>query len=77
LPAAIKHEQCHCEEWKAAFQQIIDEAGKAEYGSKSEREKAKKALDVAKRLEELIAPSRNHELQKYKEGESCYAYFSW
>ena len=77
LPAAIKHEQCHCEDWKAAFQQIIDEAGKGEYASKSECEKAKKALDLAKRLEELIAPSMNHELQKYKPGGSCYAYSSW
>ncbi len=77
LPAAIKHEQCHCEDWKAAFQQFIDEAGKAEYTSKSDCEKAKKALDLAKRVKELIVPSVNHELQKYKPGGACEAHTNW
>ena len=77
LPTAIKHEQCHCEDWKAAFQQIIDEAGKAEYASKSECEKAKKVLDFDKRLNEIIEPSASHQLQKYKPGGACYAYTSW
>jgi RHS repeat-associated protein len=77
LSAVIKHEQCHCEDWKAAFQQIIEEAGKAEYVSKSECEKAKKALDLDKRLDELIAPSINHDLEKYKRGGPCYAHSNW
>jgi RHS repeat-associated protein len=77
LASAIKHEQCHCEDWKSAFQKLIEEAAAKEYRSKAECEQAKKAFDAGKRLDELMADSKNHMLPKYQPGGECYAYASW
>jgi uncharacterized protein RhaS with RHS repeats len=73
--AALKHEQCHCEDWKAAYQTAINEFGAKEYGSKSDCDKD--VGNFSKRVDELIKPSINHEDPKYKERGSCFAYWTW
>ena len=77
LESAIKHEQCHCADWRLAFQKLIEEAAAGEYRSKAQCEQAKKAFDVVKRIDELMSDSRDHKLPKYQPGGECYAYSTW
>jgi hypothetical protein len=77
LESAIKHERCHCEDWRSAFQKLAEEAAAGEYRSKAQCEQAKKAFDIVKRIDELMADSKDHKLPKYQPGGECYAYSSW
>ena len=76
LDASLHHESCHCDDWKQAFQTIIDEFGKDEYDTKKDCNNAKKNLNFDNRLDQLIQPSINHEYPKYQPGGSCYAYYT-
>jgi YD repeat-containing protein len=80
LPEAIVHEQCHCEDWAAAYAVIIGELDGKEYQKKSDCERALQSFDFKKRMDQEIDPSLNHNgkyKSKYSSGGSCYAVFKF
>jgi RHS repeat-associated protein len=68
----IKHEDCHCDDWEAAYQAVIASVGAVSYGSKEECNKAKEQIDVKKLAENQMGPSFQHVGQKWKPGGSCF-----
>jgi hypothetical protein len=76
VAGAIKHEQCHCDDWEAAYQAIINQVGSATYSSKSDCEKAKANINLQKLISQQIAPSVNHVDSKCK-GPSGACYGEW
>lgn len=75
--AMLKHEKCHCADFREAFQTVVNEAGAVAYGSQAECDAARKNLDVGARVTELSQDSRKHRGSKWRKGGTCYAVYRW
>jgi len=73
---AIKHEQCHCDDWEAAYQAIINQVGSVTYSTKSDCEKAKANINLQNQISQQIAPSMSHVDSKWQ-GPSGACYGEW
>lgn len=79
LEAVLKHENCHCDDYYAAFLNMLRLYDEVEYPNKERCEAVRAVYDrnTRERLMQRITPSVNHTYGKFKKGGECFAEFGF